>query len=356
MKIVKVNTKSKKYNVYIGSEILLSKDFLELQDKNVVVISDKKTFNLHKTKITKAFRNVKKINYIVLPFSEKNKTVDYSLKICERLLKIGTDRNSLIVSVGGGVTGDIVGFVASVYMRGIPFIHIPTTFLSQIDSSIGGKTGVNFSNAKNVFGTITQPEAVIVDTSFLETLPIKQIREGLSEIIKYAVTQSSRLFKFLENIEEINNKNILEDLVYESIAMKAKIISKDEKDKGIREILNFGHTVGHAIEILSGHKISHGEAVSIGMAYEAKIAFVLKYLKEAEYQRIISLLKKNEMSIKTDLNSNELIKIMKNDKKNRDGKIMFVLPNKIGSIVKKGNLFSFDVDKEIIKNVLDEKI
>ncbi len=351
MKKVEVNCESKKYNIYIGNNILSQSLFKPFSKKRVIVIAEKKAFHLHKSKLKKLLSGCNEVDYLIFPFSERNKTIKFTEKIYKKLIKMSADRDSLIVSFGGGVTGDVVGFIASTYMRGVSFIQIPTTLLSQTDSSIGGKTGVNLYDAKNIVGTITQPEAVIIDTSLLQTLSNRQIKEGLAEIIKYAITHNIELFKYLEKIDDINEK-VLDKLVYESVVIKAKVVSRDEREQGPREILNFGHTIGHALEIISNHKISHGQAVSIGMAYESKISLSQGCLSVLDYEKIISLLKKYKLPIKSDFNVDKLITIMKNDKKNKGKEIMFVLLKAIGSIVQKDNKYAHGVKHGVIKTFL----
>lgn len=352
MKTISVTTNSKKYPIYVGEGILTSKTFKEIKNRNIIVVADKKPYELHKSSLRKALKNAKKVDYISLPFSEKNKTVSFAEKVCNKLLDIKADRDVFIVVFGGGVAGDIVGFVASVYMRGVSFIHIPTTLVSQVDSSIGGKTGVNLLHAKNIFGTITQPEAVIIDTAMLNTLPPKQIKEGLAEVVKYGCANSKKLFTFLEKTEDISDKKNLQKIVYESAVIKAKIVSEDERESGLRETLNFGHTVAHALEIHTNHKISHGQAVAIGSAYEAAISKELGYITEDEYAKILALLKKFKLPVRIDCNVSEVIALMKTDKKNKNGETMFVLLGGIGSVVTKNNKYSFPVDTKIIKKCL----
>lgn len=352
MKNIKISTKTNSYKIYIGRKILLSENFEELKNRKIIVIADSNAFNLHKKYLKQSLKKYKNVLYVPFDFSEKCKTPKTCENIAVKLLELNADRNTLIVAFGGGVTGDIVGFVSSVYMRGIEYIQIPTTLLSQVDSSIGGKTGVNLKNAKNVFGTITQPKAVIIDINFLKTLPDKQIKEGLAEVIKYSITQDKKLFNYLNSIDNINNVENLEKIIYESAQIKSKVVSKDEKETGLREVLNFGHTIGHAIEIYTNHKLSHGTAVSIGMYYESKISLEIGAISLSEFESIIKLLNKYEMPLTTKFDKEKLIEIMKNDKKNRNGEIMFVLLNKIGSVLKNGNKYSQSVDKKIIKNIL----
>lgn len=220
---------------------------------------------------------------------EKSKRLSVVESLAEKMVEKEFTRKDAIIALGGGVVGDIAGFLASIYFRGIPYIQIPTTLLAMVDSSIGGKTGVDMECGKNLIGTTTQPIAVFIDTNYLKTLPVKQIRNGLAEIIKYGIIADQKLFKFIEqNLNKIfaHEEKAINYIIKRSVEIKVKIIEEDEKEKGKRMLLNYGHTYGHALERLSGYTLLHGYAISIGMVIINDIAIKKKLLKKAEAERI----------------------------------------------------------------------
>ena len=247
------------------------------------------------------------------------------------------DRDSLFIALGGGVVGDLAGFTASTYMRGVPYLQIPTSLLAQVDSSVGGKTAVNHPLGKNMIGSFYQPKGVLINTDTLKSLPVRQISTGLAEVIKYGVIADKNLFSYLEeNIEKVFSfdDKVLNHIIYKSCTIKAKIVAQDEKDKGIRGILNFGHTIGHAIEAeTSFTEYTHGESVAIGMVAEAELAQLLGLIDKGFVDRLKNLLLKAKLPIKLpNLETDRLIKHMQRDKKNKIGKIVFVLPTKLGRV------------------------
>ena len=260
--------------------------------------------------------------------TEENKTSKAKEQIENCLFENELDRDSCVVAIGGGITTDIVGFVASTFLRGIHLINIPTTLLAQADASIGSKNGINTKYGKNLIGSFKEPDAVIIDLSFLDTLPRIEIKNGLAEMVKYGAIIDEELFGHLEEEENlINEKNIKR-----CIDLKLDIVSKDLYDmKGIRSSLNFGHTIGHAIESASKFSVPHGKAVAIGMTIESSIAEKLIGFKDKE--RIVALLRKLEIINDDDyqISLDSLLPFMKRDKKNKEDKIAFALPNKIGS-------------------------
>jgi 3-dehydroquinate synthase len=265
---------------------------------------------------------------------ENSKNLSTIEKLAEEMIAKNFDRKDAILSIGGGVTGDMAGFLSSIYMRGIPYIQIPTTLMAMIDSSIGGKTGVDLHSGKNLLGTTKQPKAVFVDINYLKNLPEKEIKNGISEAVKYGIIKHKSLFNFIErNIEKIFNKDekTLKYIIEKSIKTKVKIVEEDENDKGKRIILNYGHTYGHALEKLSGYKLLHGFALSIGMVLANKIAVKNGLLKEKEAERIKNLLKKSGLPVTT------IKKITKkdilSDKKREGNYIKMVLPKKIGKVI-----------------------
>ncbi|GFP28374.1 3-dehydroquinate synthase, partial [Candidatus Hakubella thermalkaliphila] len=275
---------------------------------------------------------------VIIPDGEKYKDISIVQKIYGELLRHRLDRKSTLIALGGGVIGDITGFVASTYMRGIDYIQIPTTLLAHVDSSVGGKTGVNHKLGKNMLGTFYQPKLVWIDIDTLKTLPQKELLAGLAEVIKYGVIWDAKLFAFLENnrdkILRLDKKS-LTHIIKRSGEMKAAVVSKDEKEAGMRAILNYGHSIGHAIETATGHnKYLHGEALAIGMHIEARLAEKLGIVSEISVRKIKSLIDSyclpSETPSKIDVNS--LLASMQLDKKAVAGELKFILPERIGKV------------------------
>ncbi len=282
--------------------------------------------------------------YVVEP-GEKSKDFAVMTKIWNWLLENGADRSSFIVGIGGGVVCDLAGFVASTYMRGIPFGFVATSLLAQVDASVGGKNGVNLDGYKNIIGTFTQPEFVICDTSMLKTLPDDEFRNGMAEVIKHALIRDAEKFKFLKkNRNEILNREreAINHIVNRSIKIKAAIVQADEQERGERRLLNFGHTWGHAVE--KENKIPHGQAVSIGMAFASGLSKQLSYLKEKDYDEILVLLHDYGLPLSAELDKNRVFDTLLRDKKKEKGKMNFVLLKNIGEA------FVEEMDTNIIKD------
>jgi 3-dehydroquinate synthase len=250
-------------------------------------------------------------------------------------LAMGADRTSALIALGGGVVGDITGFMASVYMRGIPYIQVPTTLLAQVDSSIGGKTGIDLSTGKNILGTFYQPRGVFIDLAFLKTLKPRELKNGLAEVVKYGVIDDPELFSTLEaRAKDIKsgNMDLLEEIVTRSCRIKKGVVEIDEQEKGVRRILNFGHTIGHAIETESEYTIPHGDAVSMGMAAATAISERMHYLTAEDRERIIALIRAIGLPdrIPKDLKHDGIFARIKGDKKKAGDVLNFVLLKKIG--------------------------
>jgi 3-dehydroquinate synthase len=275
---------------------------------------------------------------MILQHGEQAKSVQNFQKILNFLADNNFDRTDLIVAVGGGVVGDISGFVASSYLRGIQFIQIPTTLLAQVDSSVGGKTAINILSGKNLVGAFYNPKGVIIDTNVLHSLPNRQLKAGLAEVIKYAFIQNKALFSLLKKYpKKILSKDhkIIEEIIFLSLQTKARIVTKDEKENGIRAILNFGHTFGHAIEAHGKYKkILHGEAVAKGMRIASKISYLENLISEKEYEEVIALLQKYEFDLSVDqYKYRELKPYIFRDKKIKAGKLNLILLNKLSNAV-----------------------
>jgi len=263
---------------------------------------------------------------------EENKNIDFCIGIWKMLLDFGADRNSLLINLGGGVITDMGGFAASTYKRGIDFIQIPTTLLSQVDASIGGKTGIDMDTVKNIIGTFTQPQAVFIDVKFLKTLDKRQLVSGFAEMIKHAFIFDANYYQELKDFD-FDKPN--EKLIHRSVEIKNEVVTQDPKESGLRKILNFGHTIGHAVETYSldhdSNPLLHGEAIAVGMICEAYLSSLYNGLKEEQLQEVVSSIRKTfpDYNLKTDTFP-ELIEIMKNDKKNDDGRIGFALLTELG--------------------------
>ncbi|QQY80521.1 3-dehydroquinate synthase [Keratinibaculum paraultunense] len=321
-----------KYNLSRFYEYVLDESI-----NRIYIITDKIVNKLYIEYLKSYIDNNIETYVYVLPPGEENKTIENVLLIYDDLIQNNIDRQTLIVSFGGGVVGDIAGFVASTYKRGIKYIQIPTTFLSQVDSSIGGKTGFDYKGFKNIIGTFYFPERIFIDVSFLKSLSKREIICGLGEVFKYGLIADYSLFQFIKNnFKNIYDKNldILMHIVNSSVNIKHNIVSKDKYDKGLRNILNFGHTIGHSIEsYYNFSKYNHGEAVILGMMYEFYIALELSLIDKEYFAEVYNTLSFILPPISfTRKEIEDLIHIMKNDKKNIDNNIAFVLPIDKGKV------------------------
>jgi 3-dehydroquinate synthase len=338
-----LKAESKKYPIYVGSDILKGNNSnidLSLKSDKAAIISNPLVGALY-IKETKSMLMEKGIKpYIcIIPDGEKYKNFDTIKKIFDMLLKENMDRSSSIIALGGGVIGDMGGFAASTLKRGISLVHIPTTLIAQVDSSIGGKTGFDHPLGKNMIGTFYQPDMVLIDIKKLLTLSEKEFRNGLSEVIKYGITHDAELFEIFENKQkEIINRDVklLKEIVSRCVKIKKEVVEEDEKEeKGKREVLNYGHTIGHIIETLTRYsKYSHGEAVAMGMVEEAKLAKKEGLLSNEDFKRIKNLIKKYKLpySIPKNIKKSDMKKCVYQDKKVRKGKIRLPVPTQIGKI------------------------
>lgn len=340
-------------NILIGEKALneLSEYLFKERIERVYVIIDENVYRIYNTIIKKQLNKVDKLFYI-LSSGEKVKTLDYVLKIYDHLIENYIDRDTVVLSIGGGVVGDVSGFVASTFKRGLKYIQIPTTLLAQVDSSIGGKVGINYGGYKNIIGSFYLPEATIIDIRFLNTLDRRQIISGLAEIIKYGLISDYELFVNINNninrIYEID-KDILLPIIKKSVKIKQNIVNKDFLDKGERKKLNFGHTIGHALEShFKYSKYYHGEAVILGIIYESNIAMNMGLISEEYFYEIYKFLSSIVTPLKFEENEiYDLFERMKNDKKNKNKKIFFILPTGKGKV----ELFD-EINKELIINSL----
>jgi len=339
--------------IYLGYNVLNKvKSYLSQLDINsVYTIVDENVYRLHNKRIRDLVKDLDNIFYI-MPSGESTKSFEHVLRVYDDLIEKKVDRSTIILSIGGGVIGDISGFIASTYKRGLKYIQIPTTLLAQVDSSIGGKVGINYNGYKNLIGSFYFPESTIIDISFLRTLDRRQITSGLGEILKYGLISDYELFRFIsENMHGIYSKDneVLLPIIEKAVSIKESIVSKDIMDRGNRKILNFGHTVGHAIEsYYEFNKYSHGEAVMLGIMYESSIAKDMGIISEEYFREIYETLKRIIKPIK--LKDNEiyiLLKMMENDKKNLGNGITCILP------IEKGKVGIFNgVKEDLIINSL----
>ncbi len=368
MKLIKLKVKAgqQKYPIFIGNNIigklqgLLKKNFIKFNQ--CLIIIDKK---VPKKLISKILNSLPKNNVLIHYFSanEKNKNQRSIDKILSILLNKSFNRNDCVISVGGGITGDVSGFAASIFKRGLKFVNIPTTLLSQVDSSIGGKTGINSKYGKNLIGAFYQPSLVISDICFLKSLPKREIICGYGEVLKHAIIADKKFFTFLKNngSKILNLKSpLVEQAIFKSCSIKKRVVEADEKEIGLRKILNFGHTFAHAYEATLGYskKLNHGEAVILGIKTAAKFSLLNKILSIEEFKLIENHL--NKLNLLKNINKlfsikdlNKILSFMKKDKKNDTNKINLVLLKEIGSPIyklqfdeKKINLF---LRKELIK-------
>ncbi|MBN2179018.1 MAG: 3-dehydroquinate synthase [Deltaproteobacteria bacterium] len=321
-----------------------------------VIICDSNVLPLCGEKLADILRKMKqRTDVITFPAGESSKNIDTAIALISRLIDLGVDRSSVLIALGGGVTGDMVSFIASIYMRSVPYVHVPTTLMAQVDSSIGGKTGIDLSFGKNLLGTFYQPRGTFIDLQLLETLPKSELINGMAEVVKYGIIDDIELFGILEkNIEGIQkrNKKLMETIVGKSCGIKKEIVEIDETDIGIRRILNFGHTIGHAIEAASSYTISHGNAVSAGMIGSARISEKSGYLSSAERKRIEKLIGALGLSgsIPDSLDIEDILSRLKNDKKKEGDSINFVLLKKLGVPFINGSV-NEDLMKETIEGL-----
>jgi 3-dehydroquinate synthase len=275
---------------------------------------------------------------LTFPHGEANKTLQTIGDLAGKLARLGFDRKDALIGFGGGVTGDITGFLAASYMRGVPFVQIPTTLLAQVDSSVGGKTGVDIPEGKNLVGAFYQPKIVYIDISVLGSLPRQELLGGLGEVIKYGVIRDKDFFQFLQdNSQGILNlePDLIKKTVYTCCKIKSEVVSEDEREGGIRRILNYGHTIGHAVEGASEYKLIHGFAVSIGMVAAARLAVMNGLLAKDDCSKIIDILQLYTMPVEVPktLNRPRIKKFLLTDKKTVGGKVFYVLPTEIGKTV-----------------------
>lgn len=352
---IKVDLKEKSYNILVGAEILSDLGKIIREEKwgeDVFIITDPLVNDLYGPVLRKGLKDLK-THVLEVPRGERYKNLKTAARLYDELVKNSAHRDSLIVALGGGVIGDLAGFVAATYMRGVDYIQVPTTLLAQVDAAIGGKTAVNHPKCKNLIGSFYQPKLICIDIQALTTLPAREIITGLAEVVKYGVIDDAEFFKFLEaNAHHLSTKafespdtlraslKLWQIIVAESAKIKARVVEKDEKEAGLRMILNFGHTIGHALETLTRYQAyNHGEAVAIGMAAASRLAHLMGLLPLESVSRIEDLLLRIGLptAVKK-ISSKKIIEALAIDKKVRRGKVQFVLPERIGRVIIKDNV------------------
>jgi 3-dehydroquinate synthase len=352
---VKVGLGERSYEIVIGGKTIqrLGLRIKELRPSMVAVISNETIFPLYKDAILDSLHKSDiEPEVLLIPDGEEYKDAKWVNHLHGELLKARLDRDSVLIALGGGVIGDITGFVASTYMRGIRFVQVPTTLLAQVDSSVGGKTGVNHPLGKNMIGTFYQPSLVMIDIDTLKTLPQKEFYAGMAEVIKYGVIADRELFDFIvkNRNDIISHGDSIVHIIKRSCEIKAEVVSKDEREAGLRAILNFGHTVGHAVETATGYrKYLHGEAVAMGMCAAADLALNAGILDNKEVSDIKEAIRMYELpcDLPEGLDAGDLINAMEIDKKTKSGRLNFILPESIGRV-----RIEEDVDRGLIKQVL----
>jgi len=349
-----VDLGSRSYPIYIDSGLLKNNNLLtnHIRGKRVCIVSNDIVHPLYAQKLKENLDGYN-IDEIILADGEAEKNLANFDKILSHLLANEHGRDTTLVALGGGVIGDITGFAAACYQRGIDFIQVPTTLLSQVDSSVGGKTAINHPLGKNMVGAFYQPTAVFIDIDSLTTLPVREFNAGMAEVIKYGILGDHTFFEWLEdNIELIKSgdKSTLSKMVETCCRCKASIVAEDEKEGGIRALLNLGHTFGHAIEAEQGYgKWLHGEAVATGMVLAAKLAVAMNLLEVSDLRRIESLIAAFDLPLESPENMgfDEYIRHMRRDKKNLAGSLRFIVPTAIGK-----SEIRDDVTEEILQQIL----
>lgn len=346
------------YDVWIGERLIeMLSPFLAAGKRysRALIVSDRNVGKLYQESLLTVFRKagIPTDTYCIPP-GEISKSLAEAEKIYTRAIETGLDRQSVIVALGGGVVGDLAGFIAATYMRGISFLQVPTSLLAQVDSSVGGKVAVNHSRGKNLIGAFYQPEGVFIDLSMLDTLPEREIYTGLGEIVKYGVIYDGDFFQYLENnAAKIlrRERAVLEHIVFRSCEIKATVVSQDEKESGLRQILNFGHTLGHAIEKETGYvRYNHGEAIAAGMMGAAYISAFLGLIDASAVKRLAALLERLHLPVAVQgCDADNIYADIFHDKKTVRGKVNWILMENIGRVA------GFDnVPENIVKQAIGQ--
>jgi 3-dehydroquinate synthase len=342
METVRVNLGPRSYDIEIGSgnltDVVKFCDAYE-DDAHAVIITDSNVDPLYSEPVGDALQEAgAQVDVLVAEAGEQSKSSDVAADLWEQLLDQGADRKTVVVALGGGVVGDLAGFVAATFTRGLRFVQVPTTLLAQVDSSVGGKVGINLPGGKNMVGAFWQPRGVVIDVAALNSLPEREFRAGLAEVVKYGVIQDADFFAYLEqNVEPINRRDaeVLAYIVKRCCRLKADVVEQDEREEtGLRSILNYGHTFCHAFEAGTNYEeLLHGEGVAIGMMCAARLAERLGRVDAAFVERQRKLLAAFDLPLSVpDVDRDELLELMFRDKKVERGKLRFVLPSRLGHV------------------------
>ncbi len=350
MQTLKVDLADRSYPIHIGRNLIANADLIlpHLKRKHVAIVTNTTVAPLYLDKLTQTLQATGvSVIPIVLPDGEAYKNTETLNKIYDVLLQNRCERSTTLIALGGGVIGDLTGFAAATYLRGVPFIQIPTTLLSQVDSSVGGKTGINHPLGKNMIGAFYQPQVVLADIDTLKTLPAREFSAGMAEVIKYGLIRDAEFFNWLEaHIEQLMalEESATSEAIYRSCQNKAEVVARDEHEAGERALLNLGHTFGHAIENAMGYGVwLHGEAVAAGTMMAADLSQRMGWLSNAEVARIQALLTKARLPLQAPkLGADKYLELMQMDKKVADGKIRLVLQQGIG---KSAITSDYDADK-----------
>ena len=353
MQTLTVDLGDRSYPIYIGDGLLAQPELLRkhINGKQALVVTNETVAPLYLDAVRKSLAGLH-YSEVILPDGEQFKTLDVLSQIYDRLLQDKHNRTTTLIALGGGVVGDMTGFAAASYQRGVDFIQIPTTLLSQVDSSVGGKTGVNHALGKNMIGAFHQPNCVIADTDTLNTLPPRELSAGIAEVIKYGLICDAEFYQWLAVNTELlmaRESQALSEAVFRSCDNKAKVVAADERESGIRAILNLGHTFGHAIETVQGYgNWLHGEAVAAGMVLAAKLSVQLGWLLESDLRHLVELLKQAALPVAPpEMTVEQFLQLMAVDKKVLDGRLRLVLLKQIGEAV-----VTSEVGEQAVKETL----
>ena len=348
---IKVNLEKDSYDIIFDDNFVESAMALIATSSKCMIITQEVIYEAFEKKFS-VLKSLPNVEFHFIGQGEEAKSIETAIEICDKMTLMHYDRSSTIFAVGGGVVGDTAGFVASIFMRGIDYIQYPTTLLAMVDSSIGGKTGVNLTSGKNLIGRIHQPKAVIIDLSFLDTLPQREINASLAEVIKYGFIYDRELFNYIvENISDIlsgKNHTVLKKIILRSCEIKSEVVSKDINEDNIRMILNFGHTIGHALEgYFEYKKLLHGEAILYGMKCALYLSHTIGNLNENDYHASLKALSAFTLPTINLKDKESIIEFVKRDKKFRESQIRFILISEIGKA---------ELNTEITLNHIEESL
>ncbi len=353
MKRIAIKTGGARYAAIIGRGLLarIGQEIgALLPGPKCAVVADANTAALYGNVVVESLRNARFVPALItIPVGEGSKSLERAGVLCDEMTATGLDRTSFVVALGGGVVGDLAGFAAAIYHRGIPHVQVPTTLLAQVDSSIGGKTAVNTAAGKNLLGAVHQPALVVADVATLDTLPAREFNQGMAEVIKHGIIADAALFEMLGRFQ----REALAELVARNVAIKAAIVAQDERDAtGTRAILNFGHTVGHAIERAGGYGwFLHGEAISLGIVAACEVSVQRAGMPETDRKKVITMLKAFELPVKlpTNFPREAILPAMQSDKKFERGAVRFVVSGGLGSAYLSSEITIADIENAVAK-------